>query len=334
MELILTEIKTLSDKEKNDIDSFIMNRNTNGEFINSLNYLSYHGERFMEDSVVVRDRGSHVVKGVCLAAVSADDSSVVISHPGTTFAGPVYNLRDSYQTISQTVKMMLSYYEERYREIYIHTTPNFYSKQEIGLLDYLLLRNGYRYGMTALSNMIRIENIESEEQLLGIYEAKRRNQVRKTLKSNEFVFKKVDRIAPDIWKRMNDNLYDRHSVHSTHTYEEIDSLQRKMPEFIIPCEVRHISGEYAAFGLVYKFKNVFHTQYLDMNYKYAAECPNIFLIHHLLLEACRERFPVFNFGTTTERAGEYLNEGLWAFKSGYGGGSIILPAYSKEIRGK
>ncbi len=334
MELVITEIKELTEKEKSDIDKFIMNQNTNGEFINSLNYLSYHGKRFKDDSIVVRDKGSHIVKGVFLAAIDTEDSTAIISHPGTTFAGLIYNIRDSYQMVSHVVEMILGYYETRYRYINIRTTPSFYSKQATGLLDYILIRSGYNYGITALANMIRIENIESEVQLWEIYETKRRNQVRKALKNNMFIFTKVSSINPDIWKRMNDNLHERHSVCSTHTFEEIYALQAKMPEFIEPYEVRHINGEYAAFGLVYKFKNVFHTQYLDMNYKYAVEYPNIFLIHHLIVEACKEKFPVFSFGTTTERAGEYLNEGLWAYKSGYGGGSIILPVYSKEIRGK
>ena len=331
MELAIIDIGALSEKEKADVDKFIMAKNTNGEFINSLNYLSYHGKRFKEDSIVIRDKGSHVIKGVFLATAAADNPTTIVSHQGTTFAGPIYNLKDSYQTVNYVIRLMLSYYEEKYHNICIHVTPNYYAGQASGILDYVLLQNGYSYGMTALANIIRIENINSEEQLLEMYETKRRNQVRKVLKSNEFVFRQVESISRDVWERMANNLQERHHVHPTHTYEEINSLQVKLPGFIVPYEVRHVSGEYAAFGLIYKFKNVFHTQYLDMNYTYAADCPNLLLVHRLLMEARKEKFPVFSFGTSTENAGKYLNEGLWAYKSGYGGGSIILPVYSKIL---
>lgn len=331
MELEITSIDELSENEKNDVDSFIISPDTNGEFINSLKYLSYHGNRFKEDSIVVRDKGSKTIKGVLLATVNKKDFSTLISHQGTTFAGPIIGLRDSYQTVAQVVKLMLAYYEKKYSHIRLRTTPAFYARQETGMLDYILMQNGYSYGMTALSNIIRIEKIDSEESLLKNYTAKRRNEVRKVLKSDEFIFKKADRIDSDIWEMMNSNLRERYSSETTHSYEEINGLQIKTPSRILPYEVRHASGEYAAFALVYKFKNVFHTQYLDMNYKYSVNYPNMLLIHHLILEARKEMFPVFSFGACTEKMGKYLNEGLLAYKSGYGGGNIILPEYSKDI---
>ena len=331
MELEITSIDELSEKEKSDVDNFIMSPDTNGEFINSLEYLSYHGNRFEEDSIVVRDKGSKTVKGVLLATINSDDSTMVISHQGTTFAGPIISIRDSYSMVNQVVKMMLSYYEKKYAHIRLRITPVFYAQQEAGILDYILMQNNYHYGMTALSNVIRIEKIDSEESLLKNYIARRRNQVRKVLKSGEFVFGRADSINPDIWKIMNSNLKERYESGTTHTYEEINGLQTKMPCNILPYEVRHICGKYAAFALVYKFKNVFHTQYLDMNYEYSADYPNRILIHHLILEARKEGFSVFSLGACTEKMGKYLNEGLLEYKFGFGGGNIILPEYSKDI---
>lgn len=331
MELSVTPIEELSEKEKNDIDNFIMSPDTNGEFINSLKYLSYHGGRFNEDSIVVRDQGSNTVKGVLLATVDTVEPTAVVSHQGTTFSGPIICLKDSYQTVSMVMELMLAYYENKYNHICLRTTPAFYARQEAGIIDYILMRKNYIYGMIELSNIIRIEKIDSEESLFKNYDSKRRNQVRKALKNSEFIFNKVQRINTEVWKIMNDNLMERYSSKTTHSYEEIDGLQSMMPDYIQPYEVRHISGEYAAFGLVYKFKNVYHTQYLDMNYKYAADYPNLMLIHNLILEARKEGFPVFSFGACTEKKGEYLNEGLLSYKAGFGGGNIILPEYSKDI---
>ena len=102
-----------------------------------------------------------------------------------------------------------------------------------------------------------------------------------------------------------------------------------MPEYIVPYEARTKEGEYAAFALVYQFKHVFHTQYLDVNYRFTGEYPNLYLVHNLLIEAVRQGCRMFSFGASTEDGGNYLNEGLFAYKAGYGGGSILLPSYTK-----
>jgi len=88
---------------------------------------------------------------------------------------------------------------------------------------------------------------------------------------------------------------------------------------------------YGAFALIYKFKNVFHTQYLDMNYNISSEYPNLYLIHCLINTAVKEGFRYFSFGASTENGGEYLNETLYGYKNGYGGGSILLPKFTKEV---
>lgn len=37
----------------------------------------------------------------------------------------------------------------------------------------------------------------------------------------------------------------------------------------------------------------------------------------------------FSFGASTEQEGEILNQGLYHYKAGYGGGDILLPVYTK-----
>ena len=129
---------------------------------------------------------------------------------------------------------------------------------------------------------------------------------------------------------MNDNLESKFGYKTTHSYDEITWMQKNMPEHIVPYETRTKEGEYAAFALVYKFKHVFHTQYLDVNYRFSGEYPNLYLVHNLMMEAAREGYRMFSFGASTENGGKDLNEGLFAYKSGYGGGSILLPCYTKK----
>lgn len=86
----LVKIQELSEKEKQACDRFIMSESTSGEFINSLNYLAYHPKnRFIDDSILVRDIESKTIRGVVVATVDCIDNNTIVSHSGTTFAGPI-----------------------------------------------------------------------------------------------------------------------------------------------------------------------------------------------------------------------------------------------------
>lgn len=329
MTLELYRINELDENLKDKIDNFILDNDTTGEFINSLDYLSYHGNRFTEDSVVVFDMPSRNIKGVLLMCVV--DERTVVSHLGTTFAGPIINLKTTYQELNDILDLMLGYYEKKYREIILKILPYYYAKQPIGVLEYLLMRRGYTYGMSALANVISLKNIQTEEDLFKTYTSNRRNKVRRAIKSKKFVFKKCNEISEEIWEHMNTVLKKRFNAHTTHSYSEIIELHKRVPNQIIPYEVRTTDGEYASFALVYKFKNVFHTQYLDMNYEFSGEYPNYLLIHSLIQDAVLNKFSIFSLGASTEQMGEYLNEGLYTYKNRYGGGSIILPVYRKTM---
>lgn len=323
-----------TDKDKERIDEFILSEDTNGEFIHSLKYLSYHPQgRFADDSVAVKDSGSGMIRCVVMACAEPDGDSVA-SHMGTTFAGPVIRIRDGYQTIRAAVQTALDYYEKRYKTVVLRVVPPFYGKQEPGILDYLLMQDGYRYGMAALANVVCIDRVKSEDDLFSMYDSKRRNHVKKPIKTGLFSFSRAKYVDRGIWEQMNQNLGNKFGSETTHSYDEITWLQQNMPGHIIPYEARTGDGEYAAFALIYKFKHVFHTQYLDVNYKFSGEYPNLYLVHNLLMEAARQGFRMFSFGASTEDEGRYLNEGLFAYKAGYGGGSILLPSYTKsEING-
>ena len=80
--------RDMPDQEKKKIDKFVLHEETNGEFINTVRYLSYHKDRFEEDSVYVVDEENGTVMGVVMATVDSGRSSV-LSHGGTTFSGPV-----------------------------------------------------------------------------------------------------------------------------------------------------------------------------------------------------------------------------------------------------
>lgn len=193
----------LTEKQLAKADAFIMKDSTTGEFINTFRYLDYHPEgRFQDDSIVVMDRGSGEVRGVMMAARGDNDS--IISYPGTTFAGPVVDRTAKLETTEAVLDRMLGYYESKYSEVKIKKQPEYYAAQPFHLIDYILLRRGYDYGMSALANIICIDGIGTEEDTLALFHAKRRNQVRKVIREGIFALSRQEEIRETVWKNMNE----------------------------------------------------------------------------------------------------------------------------------
>ena len=328
----LVKIQELSEKEKQACDRFIMSESTSGEFINSLNYLAYHPKnRFIDDSILVRDIESKTIRGVVVATVDCIDNNTIVSHSGTTFAGPIIDGKLGIDKALEVLDILTSYYEEKYKKIIFKLRPQWYDGQPFGKVEYYLFNHGYTGSQIALANVINIAGINTQEDVLKLFDSKRRNQVKKVIKEDLFHFSVGQDILSDVWVNMNDNLNKRFASHTTHTFEEIIDLKQRCGEHIAPYYVNDSNGNYGAFGLIYKFKNVFHTQYLDVNYEYTNHYPNLLLIMYLILEARKLGYSKFSFGPSTENAGAVINTGLYSYKAGYGGGDIIMPCYTKII---
>lgn len=330
--LELMKVSSLSAKEIEKVDSFILDQNTNGEFINTISFLDYHHEKwFKDDSIIIRDSGSKNIKGVMVACVLPDAKDKIISHAGTTFSGPIINYTDSFEMTSKCIEMMFDYYEEKYKTIELRIPPVFFGAQPFGIIDFMLLNRGFQYRMKGLSNIIDLSHVNNEEDVFSMFNGKRRNQVKKVCRSEKFIFQENDEISADVWEQMNNNLNRKFGVSATHSIEDIRDLKSRFPNNIKAYYVNTNNGEYGAFCLAFKFKNVFHTQYLDTNYEYTGQYPNLYLIKELILLSINEGYNYFSFGASTENNGEYMNEGLYSYKAGYGGGSILLPMYVKQI---
>lgn len=326
MGLRILRILEAEEKLKNRIDRFVQDGNTNGEFISSLKYLSYHPQgRFMDDSITVIDAENQEVKGVMMAASMPENDRHIISHPGTTFAGPVLNARMDIKTAAEIIDLMLSYYEERYEHVEIRLRPLIYDAQPMEWIQYFMLCRGYRYDMTALANVIDLTKMGNDDNVLASFSSGRRYYVKQAIKGKKYKIRKIDVPDKNMWENLNNTLKLKFDSKTTHSFEEILLLCRMFPEQIATYVAERYDGTYGASAVLYCYKNVLHTQYLDLNYQYTSEYPNLQLVYEIIKMAVKEKYSFFSFGASTEMRGTILNEGLYQYKNGYGGGAIVLP---------
>jgi hypothetical protein len=332
MGLAILKIEDLSLDEKKRVDNFILDQDTNGEFINTIKYLDYHSaNRFKDESIIIKKTDSGVIKCVMMAATNIEFPNILISHPGTTFSGLIIKYKTSIAELDIIISLIENYYSSKYDRIILKFSPTLYNYQPNEELYYLLVKKKFIFGYNALVNIIDLSKYKDDHTIFENYHSARRYEIKKSIKLDDLQFKSYDYIDESIWENMNQNLKERYNSKTTHSYSEISYLKSIFPNNIEVYVSSTKNGLYGAFALVYKFKNVFHTQYLDMNYNISYLNPNLFLIHNLIKLAVNEGYKYFSFGASTENGGEYLNENLYKYKINFGGGGVILPKFIKEI---
>jgi hypothetical protein len=85
-------------------------------FLHTRRFLAYHGDRFEDRSVLLRDERGDVL-GVFPAALDPADGRRVVSHPGVTFGGVIHAGDLTGDAMIETIACL----QQHYREDGMHT---------------------------------------------------------------------------------------------------------------------------------------------------------------------------------------------------------------------
>ena len=134
------EIQPYTREQESRWDRFVMEDSMNGTFLQTRNFLNYHPEgRFVDASFFVEKSG--IVVAV-VPGCSVDGS--FISHPGSTFGGPVVS-KDFYSgnKILEIVKDIDDYIVRNFKSVKFKPTSPIFSTVPTDLLDYSLAPGEY-----------------------------------------------------------------------------------------------------------------------------------------------------------------------------------------------
>ncbi len=290
----------------------------NGTFLFDRDYMDYHSDRFEDCSFLVFRKGK-------LAALLPGNigKNVFYSHQGLTYGGVV-------TTNSITTSCMLSLFDALNGElrslavvkVVYKAVPYFYSAIPSQEDIYALFRNNSRISVANPAALIPMR------ERIPFIELRRRG-VRKARK-NGISANDAPESLRAFWNVLQSNLEGKYETKPVHSFEEIQLLRNRFPDNIRLHAAVNENGDVVAGVLMFLTPNVAHVQYISASEEGKASGALDFLFDRLINSVYAEK-PWFDFGTSTENNGTYLNENLVFQKEGFGGRTAVYEIFEYDL---
>lgn len=284
-------------------------------------FLSYHGERFTDQSLIIEEEGKCL--GLFPAALNPNEPVCVVSHPGATYGGVIHQGRLQGAQMIAALEAIGRYYAAHGREKLLYkAVPNCYHRVPAQDDLYALFRLGARRIRCDISSTIDLQNRQPVNQ-------RRKRSLKKALKAGVEI-SEGSRCLAALWEVLAANLGSKHGVKPVHTLAEIELLAERFPSNI-RCVCGMLGGAVVAGTLLFVTPSAFHAQYIassEIGFDVAALDA---IFDHCIDAAWREGKRWFDFGISTENAGWVLNEGLYGFKSEFGGGGMVHEFFELDL---
>jgi hypothetical protein len=287
-------------------------------FLHTRRFLSYHGERFRDLSLVIEDAGDWL--GVLPAALHPEDQACVVSHPGITYGGLLHTGRLRGERMVEAIDSICAYYARQGMERFLYkAVPSIYHAAPAQDDLYALFRINAVRRRCDLSSSIDLANRLPRSE-------RRKRSFRKALKAGVAVGNAADEEVDSFWDVLRENLGRKHEAKPVHTLREIKTLAGRFPgniEFVVAL----LDGRVEAGVVLFKTATVHHAQYIA-----ASLLANRHALQDAVFEYCIENAiqggaRYFDFGISNEKQGRELNQNLFRFKSEFGGGGTVHEFY-------
>lgn len=313
-------------------DEFVLNDSVNGTFLQSRRFLSYHGNRFLDASILFY-KGNDTIAAVVPACTLVEGTKKIFSsHSGSTFGGIIISRQfNNIEHVSAVLDAFEIYLQDvGYDEVILKCTESIFTTGNVEHLHYFLFQRGYTpyYEFNSF-----IDLMSYDADISANFTAGRRRDYRYSLNQN-LTFTKVDSeegIAA-FYHILCKNL-QKHNKIPVHSLEELlDFLHIRLCDIVEFYGV-FFEGKLVAGSMLFNFQNrIFHTQYLAYSQEYPKLFLMNFLVANLIREAKRRKFQYFSFGISSEEKGKIFNKHLAQFKEGFGAQCGLNITYVKEYK--
>ncbi len=279
--------------------------------------MDYHRDRFADYSLLISDDKGHLV--ALLPANRENDT--IISHGGLTYGGFVVGddmktplMLEVFECVfDHLVKGGFAHFVYKTMPYIYHRVPAEEDRYTLFLCHAQFVRRGV---LTVVTNQERLPF--QERRARGIRKAQARG----------LAVRESENFAA-FWEILTDILKKMHNTSPVHSLQEISLLHSRFPSNIrlFACFRRE---EMLAGTVIYESERVAHVQYIASNEQGRAAGALDSLFNFLLGKVYRQK-PFFDFGTSDEDNGTYLNKGLIDQKEGFGARAVVHDHYSIRL---
>lgn len=286
-------------------------------FLHTRRYLSYHGDRFVDRSLVIEDGARWL--GVLSLAQDPTDPSTVVSHPGITYGGLLHDGALRGDAMVQALRLVLAELRAQgHARLRYKVVPHIYALAPAQDDLYALFRLGAERVRCDLSSCIDLAHRLPTSD-------RRRRALRKAHEAGLAIAHGNDRLAA-LWPVLEDNLARAHGLKPVHTRAEIETLADRFP-LQLRCLVALHQQQVVAGLVIYRTPRVTHAQYIAASERGQALHALDLLFQRAIDDAQQDGARYFDFGISTVEQGRVLNEGLHRFKSEFGAGGVVHEHY-------
>jgi hypothetical protein len=295
-----------------------------GTLLHTRRFLGYHGDRFEDASLTLRDDRDQLV-GVLPAAIDRGDERLVVSHPGATFGGLVHDGSLAGPAMLDALAALARHYGDRgFDRFRYAAVPFIYHRQPSEDDLYALFRHGAERVRCDLSCAVDLEEGPPRRS------SRRRRGLAKAEREGVEVAEGPE-LVDDLWPVVEANLGERHGARPVHSHGEMRDLLERFPDRIAVVVARH-AGEPVAGVVLFDGPRVSHAQYIASSEAGNAVAALDAVFDHCLARAAGQGARYFDLGTSNRDEGRVLNDGLYGFKSQFGGGGVAYEHYELDLR--
>lgn len=302
-------------------DEFVTNAR-NSSFLFMRGYMDYHSDRFRDCSWIAM-KGT---RPVALLPANISDDGILHSHQGLTYGGWILPERhiDGSDLLKIFGMAIDRWRTEGITSLDYKTLPYIYSSAPSQEDVYALFRLGATLSESNLSMAIPLSQNNGEPN----YNKLRRRSLAKTA-GLDFTIREYVEAAPLI-RMVEDCLRERHDAAPVHSAAELQLLRDRFPQNIRFWLLEYQGAPQAAVCM-FDTGRVAHAQYIATT-PLARELNLLTpLFHHLITVVYAGR-AYFDFGTSNEDHGRYLNAGLLRQKASFGASGVAYNRYTLNIR--
>lgn len=309
-----------SDRQRDRWDSFAKEAR-NSTFLFERGYMDYHSDRFSDCSLMALKDG----KLTALLPANLTGDGVLHSHQGLTYGGWIlpkahFDAVDMIQLFEDLRQWCL---EEGITALDYKPLPWIYATQPSQEDIYALFRMGATVKSALISSTIDMRHNRGFNTL-------QRRHLRKASKTGAEL--RETRDAAEFMTLVAECLKERYGAEPVHSAAEAELLMARFPENI------RCFGAYGMRGIeagvmTYVCGTTVHCQYIATTPEARRDNLLTLLFHHLITEVFAEA-AYFDFGTSNEDGGLYLNPGLLRQKASLGGSGTAYMRYNLDFTRK